>query len=246
MKLWIKITLGVVIVIALLGGLLFYGFYKFTTGMCGNRIVSEIPSPDKDSKAVVFVRDCGATTGFSTQISILPLSRSLPNRGGNTFAADDNHGGAVGPLVKVQWESAHKLIIMHQIMARVFKAEKKVDGVVVEYSYLIPEIVMGSGAGIQNEKRKTIELKADFDKEREAQKDAEDGHQPWRFDPISVAHAAVVGYDKTVKFEDCTIKYKTNIEADVICKGIKNYDVKVKRLIRQDGIWTAISIRSDR
>ena len=139
MKLWAKILLGILIAVALLGGYLFYGFYKFSEGMCGNQIVSEIPSPDRMFKAVIFQRDCGATTGFSTQVSVLRISTSLPDDSGNIFVADTNHGRARsaawgGPEAKVYWENSRKLIIEHQIMARVFKAEKQIDGVVVEYS----------------------------------------------------------------------------------------------------------------
>ncbi len=138
MKLWAKILLGIVIVVVLIVGYLFYGFYKFSSGGCKNEIVSEIPSPDKTLKVVIFQRDCGATTGFSTQISMLPISGSLPDADGNIFVADTNHGRARsavwgGPEAKVKWETSRKLIIEHQIMARVSKAEKQIDGVVVEY-----------------------------------------------------------------------------------------------------------------
>jgi hypothetical protein len=38
--------------------------------MCGNYVVAEKISPDGRRKVVVFQRDCGATTGFSTQVSL--------------------------------------------------------------------------------------------------------------------------------------------------------------------------------
>ncbi len=138
MRLWAKILLGIVIVVVLLAGYLFYGFYRFSSGICKNGIVSEISSPDGMFKAVIFQRDCGATTGFSTQVSVLRISRSLPDDNGNIFVADTNHGRARsaawgGPEAKVYWENSRKLIIEHQIMTRVFKAEKQIDGVVVEY-----------------------------------------------------------------------------------------------------------------
>jgi len=34
---------------------------------CGNDVLTDLPSPDGKYKVVVFQRDCGATTGFSTQ-----------------------------------------------------------------------------------------------------------------------------------------------------------------------------------
>jgi len=138
MRLWAKILLGIVIIAVLLIGYLFYGFYKFSVGGCENEIVSEIPNPDKTLKVVIFQRSCGATTGFSTQISVLQISKSLPDDSGNIFVADTNNGRARsaawgGPETKVYWETSRKLVVEHQIMARVFKAEKQINGVAIEY-----------------------------------------------------------------------------------------------------------------
>lgn len=85
----------------------------------------------------------------------------------------------------------------------------------------------------------------DLKKERELQESVDQGHQPWRLDAVSVAHAAVVAVDRTVKFEDCNVTCYGNIEADVLCKGTKEYIVKLRKLIRQtqDGIWTVVSIK---
>jgi hypothetical protein len=45
-------------------------------GGCREQIVSEIPSPDGKLKAVLYVRDCGATTRASTQITVLKITAS--------------------------------------------------------------------------------------------------------------------------------------------------------------------------
>jgi hypothetical protein len=39
---------------------------------CGNAVLQDLPSPEGRRHAVVFTRDCGATTAFSTQVSVLP------------------------------------------------------------------------------------------------------------------------------------------------------------------------------
>ena len=70
--------------------------------MCGNEIFQEVYSPDNEYKAVVFQRDCGATTGFSTQISILKAPAKLPNESGNIFAMD---GHPDWTEVKINWET---------------------------------------------------------------------------------------------------------------------------------------------
>lgn len=45
-------------------------------GGCKEQIISEIPSPDKKLKAVLYVRDCGATTRASTRVSVLRMTAS--------------------------------------------------------------------------------------------------------------------------------------------------------------------------
>jgi hypothetical protein len=62
--------------------------------MCGNQILSESSSPDRTYRVVVFRRDCGATTGFSTQVSVLKAMQALPNESGNLFIADTDRGEA--------------------------------------------------------------------------------------------------------------------------------------------------------
>ncbi|MBI1810912.1 MAG: hypothetical protein HY035_01370 [Nitrospirae bacterium] len=44
----------------------------FNSG-CKNAIIKEILSPDQKRKIVVFARDCGATTGYSTQVSLISI-----------------------------------------------------------------------------------------------------------------------------------------------------------------------------
>lgn len=78
--------------------------------LCGNEVVSETKSPDAKLKVVVFEIECGATTNFSTQISILPSNQSLPTSAGDLFTADDNNHavplGNKGTMeIKARWES---------------------------------------------------------------------------------------------------------------------------------------------
>ena len=75
---------------------------------CTNTILSEVTSPGAELKAVVFSRDCGATIGFSTQVSVLPAGAQLrPSEGGNLFAVDTAHSAAAsgggGPAVHVEY-----------------------------------------------------------------------------------------------------------------------------------------------
>lgn len=87
---------------AVIGILIIIGFFLWLTksmdDMCGNTEVSTTHIPGTEYKVVVFQRDCGATTGDSTQASIIKTSQKLKNEGGNIFSADDDHGAApAGP-----------------------------------------------------------------------------------------------------------------------------------------------------
>jgi hypothetical protein len=93
--------------------------------LCGNDEVLRVSSPDAKLEAVVFQRDCGATTGFSTQISIVAKGTSLPNSGGNVYVADTDHGKAPsakwgGPEVDVLWTGQRTVKVVTHPNARVF------------------------------------------------------------------------------------------------------------------------------
>ena len=108
-----------------------------------NTIIFGVVSPDERNKAVIFERNSGATTDFSTQIPLLPVSSPPPKGDGNIFISDTWNGRAPsaawgGPGVKVHWEGPHKLIIEHHMMARIFKAEAQIAGVLIEYRSLNP------------------------------------------------------------------------------------------------------------
>ena len=106
-------------------------------GLCGNAEVKEYLSPDRTMKVVVFTRDCGATTDFSTQVSVVHASESVPNGGGNAFVVDSDHGHA-SRAVDVHWVDARTIELSHDVGARVFKAETSVSGIRIVYSTAVP------------------------------------------------------------------------------------------------------------
>jgi hypothetical protein len=123
----LKATLGCLAAFAGVTALLFIGCNKLFEDMCGNEVLRSVPSPDGKVKAVVFERDCGATTGYSEQVSLLAATAALPNASGDTFVADGNHGAAAGgPQVHVLWKNNQHLLIKHHPKARVFHAKQHV------------------------------------------------------------------------------------------------------------------------
>ncbi len=96
--------------------------WLLTPGLCSNEIYQEVLSPDNAYKAVVFQRNCGATTDFSTQVSVLKASDTLPDRAGNVFIMD---GPPEQTKIHVQWEADRSLSITYSPEYEVFRARKR-------------------------------------------------------------------------------------------------------------------------
>jgi hypothetical protein len=108
---------------------------------CENTLLAEYPSPSGKVKVVVFGRECGATTGFSVQASILSAASEIGSGAGNTFTADSDHGAAPvdktgRPRLRVRWLSADVVELAHHAKARKFKMEHRVRGIAVHYTVL--------------------------------------------------------------------------------------------------------------
>ena len=110
--------------------------------VCQNQIISETASPDHKQSVVLFQRDCGATSAFTTQISILPPGEK-PEGTGNVFVADDDHGTAPagswgGPWVSVKWLDSNHLQVTYAEGSRVFDQTENVGGVTVSFDTKSP------------------------------------------------------------------------------------------------------------
>ena len=104
---------------------------------CSNEIVARVASPDGEREAVMFQRDCGATTGFSTQVSILEPGEPLSGIG-NAFRADDDHGSAAtgpwgGSWAEMEWLASDRLLIRYATKSRLFEQDESVSGVAISY-----------------------------------------------------------------------------------------------------------------
>ena len=76
------ITIATLFVVAALG---VAGLGWAVSSGCANAEQQRVVSPDGHREAVVFERDCGATTDYSTQVSILKAGAALPNDAGNAY-----------------------------------------------------------------------------------------------------------------------------------------------------------------
>jgi hypothetical protein len=115
--------------------------YNLDEHACGNQILGTYPSPGGSKKAVLFVRDCGATTAWSVEASIMAPAEELQNTDkGNIFAADSDHGAAAeynrigGPAVKVAWTDSNELEIRYSQGARIFLEISRFGQTHISYS----------------------------------------------------------------------------------------------------------------
>ncbi len=105
--------------------------------------MSKQSSPDGRFVAVVFYRDCGATTQFTTEISIVRSAEDAISGGyhGNVFSMADpdnfhnkslEHNGAIE--VRLDWRTPQLLSISTPRMARVGTRIDHFDNVRIVYS----------------------------------------------------------------------------------------------------------------
>lgn len=109
---------------------------------CGNEELARVISPDGRHVAIIFERSCGATTGFSTQISVLKKGRDVAGSG-NTFVVDSDHGtvhrdGWEGPIAEATWLSSDHLLVSYAARSRIFKQVRQIEGVTVSYEPVEP------------------------------------------------------------------------------------------------------------
>jgi hypothetical protein len=105
---------------------------------CGNNVLLEVPSPDGQHKAAIFIRNCGATTSLSTQVSVLQVPSTIGSwHIGNTFIAEARDapiGLGGGPEVKASWVDGGILELQYPAKAKVFRSETSVNSVTVRYA----------------------------------------------------------------------------------------------------------------
>jgi hypothetical protein len=96
---------------------------------CANEVkVDGLKSTDGERKAFVFLRNCGATVGVNTQVSLLEAYQDLPNDAGNTFICDQPSAS-----VQIKWMDAHTLQIIYPEKAKVFLQRESLHGARISY-----------------------------------------------------------------------------------------------------------------
>lgn len=104
---------------------------------CTNNPISRVDAPGGLHSAIMLQRDCGATTGFSTQISVV-ADVEQPSVSGNAFLADDDHGAAAagdwgGPWAEIKWMAPDHLLIRYAAKSRIFEKDSEVSGIRISF-----------------------------------------------------------------------------------------------------------------
>lgn len=122
---------------------LFYIIYDMASGgSCGYSQLKEYPSPDSTKKIVVSLFDCGATTGYSTQISLHDADEVMQQEKpiyGNTDLGERIHDRTVAVYgkeveVRVNWNDNQHVTLGYAPENRevLNQLEEQMDGVTIQ------------------------------------------------------------------------------------------------------------------
>jgi len=97
-------------------------------GPCSDTILSEAASPDGSWVATLFERDCGATTYYSTQLSLRPATKRFkPDKQPSAIVVQTEG------CIQYWWEGQSNLVVRLPDDARVFRQEQWQDGITIRY-----------------------------------------------------------------------------------------------------------------
>jgi hypothetical protein len=115
------------------GALLFVCFVCFASSCapCSDHVLSNVPSPDSALVATAFVRNCGATTPYSSIVSVHERSNLFGNSGDTVFVAKGRY-----PL-QVVWTAPRAIQIRCEACSAtdVFRQVAILDGLKVSYEF---------------------------------------------------------------------------------------------------------------
>ncbi|QBG37146.1 DUF5412 family protein [Litorilituus sediminis] len=121
MNIWKRIAASIAMLALGILAVLAFLFFLLSANVCENQVFAEQLSPNKTYKAVLFQRDCGATTGFSSQVSLLNADSTLANESGNIMVVD---GHPDNNAITLTWSSNDELVISQARFSRQYKAEQ--------------------------------------------------------------------------------------------------------------------------
>ena len=136
--LWI-ILISAAVTVTVIALAAYFGLSIFANSMCAVSVVRRVRSPDGRLEAVVFERNCGATTDFATNLSVVKAGGTVSNDVGNLLTADSDRGRASlepGHVIRlsIEWIRSDSLVVRYDGRARVFRRKNSAHGVTVGYA----------------------------------------------------------------------------------------------------------------
>lgn len=113
---------------------------------CENGLIDEYPNPSKTQKAILFYRDCGATTSKSLQLSLIPTNDKLSSKLVGNVLTSEFDSGSVIPLktteiIQVNWINDTSLIISLYNGLKTFVKKTESNGVKITYNNLFHDSI---------------------------------------------------------------------------------------------------------
>tara|TARA_R110001606_G_scaffold334961_1_gene482946 strand:- start:12 stop:407 length:396 start_codon:yes stop_codon:yes gene_type:complete len=128
MKTFYKFLVGFIIIglLSLIGFGVMIGSMFSSDNMCDNTIIATKFSPNQNNKIVLFERSCGATTGFSTQVSILEKENDLENENSAILITEKDS-------LNIKWINDDEVSIEIKKNSEVFKKQNHFNGIKINY-----------------------------------------------------------------------------------------------------------------
>jgi hypothetical protein len=96
-------------------------------GDCDDTVVSEALRPDGPHRAVVYVRNCGATTAYATHVALHERGRFFDSESAIVFVGAS--GEPSRPRVSARWVDRNKLEVTYPRTTRVSRTLTSWEGI---------------------------------------------------------------------------------------------------------------------
>lgn len=100
---------------------------------CENQVLDTVSSPSGRLSAIVFTRNCGATTGYNMQVSVVPRGAPTAEKG-NALVLD--HVPTYSTVYRPSWGHEQNLLLTIPRGSRVFKKSPAVGETQVTFRQL--------------------------------------------------------------------------------------------------------------
>jgi hypothetical protein len=120
--------------------LLAYEAFNLFFGGCSSSLVGESAAPSGALKASISVRACRAKHEFTTELSIIAATQSVPDSP-NVLAVQASDGRAThwsfgGPEIRLTWVADTLLLVRYSPADRVIRSADRVRGVSIQHAAL--------------------------------------------------------------------------------------------------------------